>query len=310
VSTIKEKIQELVIQINQLSFIENEIVRAEKSAQSIDLNIRETLDLLEKKNLEIERLQSFSVTGLISSIFVDKKFELENKRNEYYQLSKEYDSLKAEKAASVFELEILNRKISQLGVLKQELQVMMENRENELLNANSDQGMALLNVRKETEEANLKLRKLNSSYELSDRIFSTLTLFSAALRDVESSITWNRKKQFMAGNSKEVAMRKAKEFNVECRLMLNDLSKMLRELDISYKSLDVVLVAFENEFGMFFDNFISDMIMKKRIIEGVENVEYVFQNLRNVKANISEKIKETEVSRQRLFSVKDKILIE
>lgn len=309
-STIKEKIQELVIQINQLSFIENEIVRAEKSAQSIDLNIRETLDLLEKKNLEIERLQSFSVTGLISSIFVDKKFELENKRNEYYQLSKEYDSLKAEKAASVFELEILNRKISQLGVLKQELQVMMENRENELLNANSDQGMALLNVRKETEEANLKLRKLNSSYELSDRIFSTLTLFSAALRDVESSITWNRKKQFMAGNSKEVAMRKAKEFNVECRLMLNDLSKMLRELDISYKSLDVVLVAFENEFGMFFDNFISDMIMKKRIIEGVENVEYVFQNLRNVKANISEKIKETEVSRQRLFSVKDKILTE
>jgi hypothetical protein len=218
--------------------------------------------------------------------------------------------LKAEKAASVFELEILNRKISQLGVLKQELQVMMENRENELLNANSDQGMALLNVRKETEEANLKLRKLNSSYELSDRIFSTLTLFSAALRDVESSITWNRKKQFMAGNSKEVAMRKAKEFNVECRLMLNDLGKMLRELDISYKSLDVVLVAFENEFGMFFDNFISDMIMKKRIIEGVENVEYVFQNLRNVKANISEKIKETEVSRQRLFSVKDKILTE
>jgi len=310
VSTIKEKIQELVVQINQLSFIENEIVRAERSAQSIDLNVRETLELLEKKNIEIEELQSFSVKGLISSIFVDKKFELENKRNEYYQLSKQYDSLKAEKSASVFELEILNRKISELGVLKQELQVMMENRENELMTENSNQGMALLNVRKETEEADIKLRKLNRSYELSDRIFSTLTLFSAALRDVESSITWNRKKQFMAGNSKEVALKKAKEFNVESRLMLNDLGKMLRELDISYKNLDVVLVAFENEFGMFFDNFISDMIMKKRIIEGVENVEYVFQNLKNVKANIGEKIKETEVLRQRLFTVKDKILTE
>lgn len=309
-STIKEKIQELVVQINQLSFIENEIVRAERSAQSIDLNVRETLELLEKKNIEIEELQSFSVKGLISSIFVDKKFELENKRNEYYQLSKQYDSLKAEKSASVFELEILNRKISELGVLKHELQVMMENRENELMTENSNQGMALLNVRKETEEADIKLRKLNRSYELSDRIFSTLTLFSAALRDVESSITWNRKKQFMAGNSKEVALKKAKEFNVESRLMLNDLGKMLRELDISYKNLDVVLVAFENEFGMFFDNFISDMIMKKRIIEGVENVEYVFQNLKNVKANIGEKIKETEVLRQRLFTVKDKILTE
>ena len=309
-STIKEKIQELVVQINQLSFIENEIVRAERSAQSIDLNVRETLELLEKKNIEIEKLQSFSVKGLISSIFVDNKFELENKRNEYYQLSKQYDSLKTEKSASVFELEILNRKISELGVLKHELQVMMENRENELMTENSNQGMALLNVRKETEEADIKLRKLNRSYELSDRIFSTLTLFSAALRDVESSITWNRKKQFMAGNSKEFALKKAKEFNVESRLMLNDLGKMLRELDISYKNLDVVLVAFENEFGMFFDNFISDMIMKKRIIEGVENVEYVFQNLKNVKANIGDKIKETEVLRQRLFTVKDKILTE
>jgi hypothetical protein len=310
VSSIRERIRELLSQINQLSVVETEIIRAENSAKVIDQNIREKLEMLEKKNLEIERLQSFSLTGLISSVFVDKKFELENKRNEYFQLSRQYDQIKAEKSASIFEMEILNRKMNELGVMKQELLVLMENRENELVNENSSQGMALLNVQKDIEEANIKLQKLNRSLELLDRIFSSLTLFSAALRDVESNISWNRKKQFMAGNSKETAIKKAKEFNVESRLMLNDLGKMLRELGISYTNLDVVLVAFENEFGIFFDNFISDIIMKKRIIEGVENVEFVFQNLKPVKEKITDKVSETDLLRQRLNSVKNKILTE
>lgn len=309
-SSIRERIRELLSQINQLSVVETEIIRAENSAKVIDQNIREKLEMLEKKNLEIERLQSFSLTGLISSVFVDKKFELENKRNEYFQLSRQYDQIKAEKSASIFEMEILNRKMNELGVMKQELLVLMENRENELVNENSSQGMALLNVQKDIEEANIKLQKLNRSLELLDRIFSSLTLFSAALRDVESNISWNRKKQFMAGNSKETAIKKAKEFNVESRLMLNDLGKMLRELGISYTNLDVVLVAFENEFGIFFDNFISDIIMKKRIIEGVENVEFVFQNLKHVKEKITDKVSETDLLRQRLNSVKNKILTE
>lgn len=309
-SSIRERIRELLSQINQLSVVETEIIRAENSAKVIDQNIREKLEMLEKKNLEIERLQSFSLTGLISSVFVDKKFELENKRNEYFQLSRQYDQIKAEKSASIFEMEILNRKMNELGVMKQELLVLMENRENELVNENSSQGMALLNVQKDIEEANIKLQKLNRSLELLDRIFSSLTLFSAALRDVESNISWNRKKQFMAGNSKETAIKKAKEFNVESRLMLNDLGKMLRELGISYTNLDVVLVAFENEFGIFFDNFISDIIMKKRIIEGVENVEFVFQNLKPVKEKITDKVSETDLLRQRLNSVKNKILTE
>lgn len=309
-SSIRERIRELLSQINQLSVVETEIIRAENSVKVIDQNIREKLEMLEKKNLEIERLQSFSLTGLISSVFVDKKFELENKRNEYFQLSRQYDQIKAEKSASIFEMEILNRKMNELGVMKQELLVLMENRENELVNENSSQGMALLNVQKDIEEANIKLQKLNRSLELLDRIFSSLTLFSAALRDVESNISWNRKKQFMAGNSKETAIKKAKEFNVESRLMLNDLGKMLRELGISYTNLDVVLVAFENEFGIFFDNLISDIIMKKRIIEGVENVEFVFQNLKHVKEKITDKVSETDLLRQRLNSVKNKILTE
>ena len=311
VSLIKEKIQELVEKINQLSFIENEILKAEESAQSIDFKIRETLELLEIKNSEIEKLQSFSVKGLVSSIFVDKKVELENKRNEYYLLSKQYDSLKAEKAASDFELEIINRKINDFGLMKQELQVLMNKRESELLKENSNQGMALANVHKETEALNLKLKKLNTSLELSDSISSKLTLFSAALRDVETSIKWKGRRQFgWERNNKEVSIRKAKEFNVESRLMLNDLSVLLREIGLSYKNLDVVLVTFENEFGMLFENFISDMIMKKRIIEGVENIEFVFQNLKKVKFDISEKIKETQAKRDRLFSMKDKLLKE
>ncbi|MGE5356000.1 MAG: hypothetical protein ACM3PT_07145 [Deltaproteobacteria bacterium] len=308
-SVIKQNIRDIQNRIDGLSMIEKEIITARESAANVEVKLRETLEQLEKKNIEIEKLQSFSLTGLVSSIFIDKKYELERKRNEYYQLSKDYDNLKSEQAASEIEVQILNKKLNELGVLRQELQVMIENRENELKMEDSSQGKALLNVEKDLEDNDMYLSKLKRSLELTDRIFSTLTLFSAALRDVESSLSWNRKKQF-AGITRDTAIRKAKEFNVDSRLMLNDLGKILRELDIDHGNIDIALVAFENEFGIFFDNFISDIIMKKRIIEGVNNIEYAFQNLKMVKSKIESKINDTEMTVQRLKSVKDKILRE
>jgi hypothetical protein len=310
VSLIKQQIQEILTRINDMSIVEREIQIARSNASKLESTLSELLESLEKKNTEIEKLQSFSIKGLISSIFVDTKFDLENKRNEYYALSKQYDSLKSDKSVSDLEIEILNRKINELDVLRQELQVLMEKREQELLSDNSHQGIALSNVFKEIEDNKLQLSKLRRSLELTDRIFSTLTLFSATLRDVESNISWNRRKQFAAGTSKEIAIRKAKEFNVESRLMINELGKLLRELDIEFKNFDVTLIAFENEFGMFFDNFISDMIMKKRIIEGVSNIENVFHNLKAVKTKIGEKSENTEQTIQRLEGVKNKLLTE
>jgi chromosome segregation ATPase len=311
VSVIRERIHEILGKIDQLSIVQSELERADRSAQSLEYNVRDTLELLEKKNREISSLESLSLMRFVRSAFIDRQWHLEKKREEYLALSKEYDAYKTELSAIEFEIDILEKKLDDYEKLKKELEVQLENRMHELITENSSQGQALARVKEESSSLKEKNASLQTARTLSDKCFTNLTLLSAALRDVESWTNWKRRhKKNMAGNSKAIAIRKAKEYNVETRLRLNELSSILQKLVITHSSLEVNLISFENQFGMFFDNFLSDIVLNKQLQEGVANVEYVFRNLKNVKKLLEEKIRENEENLSRLSKVKDRILRE
>ena len=309
VSEIRERIHELLGKIDQLSIVQSEIERAERSAQSLEYNLRDTLEVLEKKNREISSLESPSLLRFVRSAFIDREWQLEKKREEYLALSKKYDAYKTELAAVDFELDILENKMEEYEKLKNELEVQLENRMHELLTDNSSQGQALARVKEESISLNENQESLQTARALADKCFTNLTLLSAALRDVESWTNWKRRhKKNMAGNSKAITIRKAKGYNVEIRLKMNELSVLLRNHGISHDSLEVNLISFENQFGMFFDNFLSDIVLNKSLQEGVANVEYVFGNLKNVKNLLEQKIRENGENLTRLSKVKDRIL--
>lgn len=307
-SNLKEQIQQLMSKIDDAKFIESEILKTQGSLEKLEYEIKEVLENLDKTNNEIESLQSFSIKGMVKSIFIDRKSSLEDKRNDFFILSKKYDELKKEKDIADFEMNILNRKISDLGVMRHELKAMMEQREIELRSENSSQGIALNNVIIDIENIGNSISGLKSTLSLCDQIFSKLTIFSASLREIENSLSWKKNKQFNSRSEREISIRKAKEYNVENRLAIHELEKRLREYNFSKNGLDLGLIAFENEFGILFDNIISDMIMKKRIIEGVANIEIVFQNLKNVKSAIESKIVFFENEKVRMLEIKDKML--
>lgn len=307
-SNLKEQIQQLMSKIDDAKFIESEILKAQGSLEKLEYEIKEVLENLDKTNNEIESLQGFSIKGMIKSIFIDRKSSLEDKRNDFFILSKKYDELKKEKDIADFEMNILNRKISDLGVMRHELKAMLEQREIELRSENSSQGIALNNVIIDIENIGNSISGLKSTLSLCDQIFSKLTIFSASLREIENSLSWKKNKQFNSRSEREISIRKAKEYNVENRLAIHELEKRLREYNFSKNGLDLGLIAFENEFGILFDNIISDMIMKKRIIEGVANIEIVFQNLKNVKSAIESKIVFFENEKIRMLEIKDKML--
>jgi hypothetical protein len=294
--------------IDDAKFIESEVLKAQYSLEKLEYEIKEVLENLDKTNNEIESLQGFSFKGMVKSIFVDRKSSLEDKRNNFFILSKKYDELKKEKDLAYFEMNILNRKISDLGVMRHELKAMLEQRELELRSENSSQGIALNNVINDIENIGNSITGLKSTLSLCDQIFSKLTIFSASLREIENSLSWKKNKQFNSRSEREISIRRAKEYNVENRLAIHELEKRLREYNFSKNGLDLGLIAFENEFGILFDNIISDMIMKKRIIEGVANIEIVFQNLKNVKSAIESKIVFFENEKIRMLEIKDKML--
>lgn len=309
-SETKEILLKVVSQINDLEIVENEFSRVEQNKEKLKSSINDSLRKLERKNKEIEDLTGFSFGGLVTSIFKDKKKLLDFKHDEYYKLSKHYDSLKNEMSTIEFEYKILNKKLNSLLQLKQKLKALIEKREKELIAENSSQGFTLKKVIEGiNKEFDFKYKTQNA-IKIIDKLFTKLTLLSAALREVEGHSSWKTRRSRRSLHSRNTAINNAKEFNIESKLLLNNLDNALRDIGDSIGRIDLRIIDFESYFGVLFDNIFSDLIIKKRVSEAVVNVENVYQKLKTMKFELEKRLKKSSSNISRLNEVKEKIILE
>lgn len=306
----KNKLQEVLIKIKNLDIVENEFSKAKENLNVIGESINDLLVLLEKKNNEIQKMDSFSLGGAIKSIFVDKNKALEDKRNEYYTLSQKYDKLKVKKSGIEFEYDILNKKLIELTKYKKEFDYLMDLRAKELLNENSSQGYSLKKILKEFDEEKEKHKKLNITRDLIDKLLNRTTLLSASLREVENYTSWKGRRTRNHRFDKRQAINRAKELNLECKLMLNNLDKLLIDINYTFRTLDLQLVNFENLMGVFFDNIISDFILQQNIEKAIIEVESVYKRLKKIKVDILELLEKSSSSEERLKEIRESIILD
>ena len=306
----KKRLIEVQKKISELDEIKSEYILVEQKRDDLEVSINKLLKRLEEKNSEINSLEKFSIGGAIKSIFIDKNKTLEQKRDEYYALSQKYDREKIEKASVDYEFKILNKKLNSLTKFKKEFEYLIELRAKELLNENSSQGHSLRQILQDYEEERELNKNLNITAVLIDKVLNRLTLLSAAFREVESYISWNRPRMRNYSFNKRQAINRAKELNIESKLLLTELEKSFRKINYTYRTLDLQLVNFENIIGMFFDNIISDFILRQNLSNAVAEVESVYQKSKRIKKDILNLLKKSEKNLNRLNEVRESIILD
>ena len=308
-SEIKDKIEQTISKINRLQIVENEFSSIEGKKKKLNSDLLKILDLLEKKNYEISKLEKFSVAGLIKSAFIDKKKLLEQKRNEYYDLSKQYERLKSEISALDYEYGLLERKYNELLKYKQELQALIEKREEELLYEDSSEGLTYRNIIDDIKELEKEKSKILFSSSIIDKLFSKLTLLSAALREVIGYGHWKSRRRMRRSNSyKNIAIKNVKQYLLENDLLIKKLEKSLEEIKIERLNLDLRPIEFQSFVNVLFDNFITDIILTKKINDAINNVDDVYQNLNILKRELKEKLTDINKKIDRLMQVKKEVV--
>ncbi len=305
----KTRLEEVQSKIEDLSKIETEFTVTEQKKIEIEDSINRILVQLESKNDEINKLEGFSIGGAIKSIFVDKAKSLEQKRNEYYSLSKAYDKLKIDKAGVYFEYKILNDKVKTLTKFKKEFEYLIELRAKELLTENSSQGHALKNILKDFDNEKELLGNLNITKAILDKVLNRLTLLGAAFSEVESYTSWKRHRGRNFRFSKRQAINRAKELNLECKLLLNELEKSFSKIGYTYRTIDLQLVNFENILGMFFDNIFSDLILQQNLSKAIAEVDSVYNKSKKIKIDILNRINKCEKALKRLKEIRESIIL-
>ncbi len=305
----KTRLEEVQRKIEDLSKIETEFTVTEQKRIEIEDSINRILAQLESKNDEINKLEGFSIGGAIKSIFVNKAKTLEQKRNEYYSLSKAYDKLKIDKAGVDFEYKILNDKVKTLTKFKKEFEYLIELRAKELLTENSSQGHALKNILKDFDNEKELLGNLNITKAILDKVLNRLTLLGAAFSEVESYTSWKRHRGRNFRFSKRQAINRAKELNLECKLLLNELEKSFSKIGYTYRTIDLQLVNFENILGMFFDNIFSDLILQQNLSKAIAEVDSVYNKSKKIKIDILNRINKCEKALKRLKEIRESIIL-
>lgn len=306
---IQQKLIETKEKISNLELIESEYLDAKSRRNDLNSKLAGLLHELDSKNKEITKLEKFSVGGAIKSLFVDKKKQLESKRDEYYKLSKEYDKLKSEISALDYEMELLGKKYQELLLLKEEYEALKEQREKELAAENSTQGIAYRNILEDIENENNHLLRINGAFSLIDKLINKLTLFSASLREIQGYGHWkNRRRMRRSGSYKSIAIKNAKQYYLESTLLLRKLEQFLEDLNFDYFDIKLKNIEFDSLLNIFFDNFITDIILSKKINEAVNNVDEVYNKLNVLKNELNDKENEIKQKIQKLEKLQDELI--
>ncbi len=307
----KEKILDTLKKIDELKQLNTEFSTVEQNRNLLKCLVASLLTNLEEKNGEIEELEKLSLKSLFSSVTGTKSGKLDNLRDEYLQLSKRYDDVKKELATIEFEYEILNRKLDNLTKLKKELEVLSDIREKELLSENSTQGHTLKQIVNDKLEEVDKKENIERTIDIISQLFTKLTLLNAALRDIEGSKSWGSRRKFKYSSIQgDRALTKAKEYNLDCKLLINKLEHFLRYLGYSDVGINLRLLKVENFSGSIFQNIFSDLIIQRRVADAIDNVEQVYRDVNIIKNNLNKALAESDKKIERLENVKKQVILE
>ncbi len=307
----KEKILDTLKKIDELKQLNTEFSKTEQNRKLLKSLVTKLLKNLEKKNSEIEELEKLSLKSLFSSVVGTKSNKLNNLRDEYLQLSKRYDNVKKELATIDFEYEILNRKLDNLTKLKKELEVLSDIREKELMSENSTQGHTLKQIVNEKLEEVDRKENIERTIDIISQLFTKLTLLNAALRDIEGSKSWGSRRKFKYGSIQgERALTKAKEYNLDCKLLINKLEHFLRYLGYADVDINLRLLNVENFSGSIFQNIFSDLVIQRRVADAIDNVEQVYREVNAIKDKLNNELVECDKKIERLENVKKQVILE
>ena len=312
VDNLRENIKRLKNEIKKLSLIDGELAKAKEKKNKIHEQLEGILSELAKVNEEISKLEKFSLGGMIKSLFIDKKQALEEKRRHYYDLTKQYEKLKTEASAIDYEYGILNEKAKKLLKLEEELKALKYKRLLELQKEDSTTGISLRNILASQEREAGFQKKIAIANELIDRLLEKLTLLGAAMREVTgyNRVTAGRMRRMDIQQLKNKAINNAKHYHLESKLLLEKLRQVLSGIDDVPEVPVLRDIEFDTYFDMILGGIFSDLILKKRINDALQNLEYVYNRLRQIKYELKEKLAASKENHKRLEEIKDKILEE
>ena len=230
--------------------------------------------ILDKQGQDVENLEGLSLKGIFHKILGSKKEQEGKERQEYLQAALKRNEHKKSLELLEYEKKILVEKLAKLKDIPTQAELLIQQRESDLMKSGTPVGMRILTIAKQIDQSRHLKREIKEAIDAGEEAMVLLAEMEQYLRSARNWGNWD----MMGGRGMSSYVKHSNIDKARARLhktqhLLNRFENELRDVYNPHQlNLSLNLDSFTRFIDIFFDNLISDWIVQQRIRNALSNV--------------------------------------
>jgi hypothetical protein len=272
---------------------------------------------MEKEYEDYAKLEKGSLKGWFYSVLGSKEKQLEKERQEYLQVTLQYDECKNSIELLEYEQEVLKKKVEDFPALKKKVKELKIQRVKELKESGSAYGKALMRINDKVDDYQLKVRDIEDALEIGRQAISLLDTMVSYLKSARNWGNWdmysgNRGGGYWTAYQKHTNVDKAKALSYKIKFVLQRFDEELERIygEGSGAAYQIKIEGFSKFTDIFFDNLISDWIIQQKIINALNSVRSVNDQVNRICQTLDHDAKSLQEKINSLLKEKEQIILD
>ncbi|GAP15988.1 hypothetical protein LARV_03783 [Longilinea arvoryzae] len=281
--------------------------KIEQDIRQVNTNLEEKRSLLErlegqlkKEQVDVDRLEGFSLSGLFYSVLGSREQQVERERQEllaaqlkYQQARRVIDGLLEDQAR-------LEGQLRELQGVEGEYAALMAEKENQLRQSNPQVAGELIHLAQQIADRNAEKREIEEAISAAGEVHFSLERVIEALESAEGWGTWDMLGGgFLSTAVKHSRIDEAREAMRAVQVKMNRFTRELADVQQS-TPLSIEIGGLESFADYFFDGLIVDWIVQSKIENSLEQARLAYDRIESAGGALRQLQSKTHTELQRL----------
>lgn len=255
--------------------------------------LQQLKESLQKEGKDIEKLEGFSLKGLMHTLMGNKEQKMEKEQEEYLAAKLKYDGcLQSVEALTKVHTKIKIELVELAGV-DEEYNKFMSEKERLILQQNDKNTILLINLTEEATDLREDVKELQEAIYAGEVV---LTETDNAIEQLSSARSWGAWDMVGGGlistAIKHSRIDAAQETMVGLQQLLQTFYKELKDVDLHESNINIDIGSFLGFADYFLDGFFVDWMVQSRIVDSLNQTYDLKSRVESIVSRLKDSLQE------------------
>lgn len=276
------KIKDTIAKISELEAVQRHYESTVAEYNQVVARKERVENRMIKELDDVTKLEQLGVKSIFYNVLGSKEKQLEKERQEYLQATLEHKEVVNALEVVEFEKNILEKKLTAIDDLEEELNRLKNVREKEIMAVSSALRNELKLIYDQMDSREKIKAEISEAFVVGQQTFESLEFVRTHLSRASDWGQWDRSKGRGAHHRslKYSSIDRAMNEVSRSKLLLRKFNKELTDVGYSNLRLALQIESIEKFTGIIFDNLISDWIIQNKISSALSTVESLMDDIK------------------------------